>query len=304
MNPKVTVYVMSCDRPRLIVDTLDSILAQTYEHFELVVSDNSEHDDVETLLRGRYPAVRFIRRKPTLLSPDHFVTVLSEIDSECFVLFHDDDVMHAEYLERLVGVLEQNSELAAVACNAWILRDDAETGKRFMDQQEPSLLLDGPEALVSRYLSLMSDIAPFPGYLYRTAKVKGLLPNYNEGGKYADVSFLMKVAERGPIAWLREPLIRYRFHSSNDSGAEAIEQRLSLLRYVYKHTSLTRHSDLVKQFRFAHWSRWLLRPRQWPARAWRSRKARTVTRFVASNAIQLLFAKPRLWKRIIVKQFL
>lgn len=303
MKPKVTVCLLSRDRPGLITETLDSILAQTYRDFEVVVSDNSEYDEVEALLRARYPAVRRVRRKPNLSAPNHFRTVLNEIEAEYFVLFHDDDVMLAGYLERMVGVLEENLRLAAAGCNAWILREHAGTDKLTMDQREALLLLDGPEALVYRYLSLMTDHAPFPGYLYRTAMVRSLFPDSSEGGKYADVPFLMKVAQRGPIAWLREPLMKYRIHSESDSATLSIGQFLRLLRFIYKNTAFKPRSDVVRQFRLVHWKRWLFQPGRQLARGWRSHRIRTVARFVVSSTLRLLLTKPELWKRIIAKKF-
>lgn len=84
-KPKVTVYVMSHERPAFVAETIDSILSQTYKNFEIIVSDNSEHDEVERLVRTRYPAVRCVRRKPSLPALDHFRAVLSEIDAEYFV---------------------------------------------------------------------------------------------------------------------------------------------------------------------------------------------------------------------------
>lgn len=301
---KVSVFLLSSDRPKLIVETIDSILAQSYKDFELVVSDNSAHDEVEQLMRSRYPQVRYVRRTPRRPALVHFETILNEVDSEFFVLFHDDDIMLPGYLERMVSVMNEQTELAALGCNAWIMRDQQITEKKFVNQLEEQKLFTTPEALVTPYLQILTSVAPFPGYMYRSEKVRGLCLKHHEGGKYADVSFLMKVASRGPVCWLGEPLMKYRFHSGNDSGVESIWQQLRLLRFVYKNTSFNRRSDLVKQYRFAYWTRWLLNRKNWKTDRFFLSKFKTIASFVLGYGTYALITQPVLWKRIITKKIL
>ena len=210
--------------------------------------------------------------------------------------------MHPSYLERMVDHIEANPSLAALACNAWFLTDGEDTKRRFMKQESPIVRLEGADAMASQYLEVLSDCAPFPSYLYRVAKTKGVLMDYREGGKFCDVAFLTKLAARNPIEWLAEPLMWYRLHATNDNAIEVIAHRLLLLRFIYKNTSFHRHSEKVERFRLKYWTRWLLRPRSWPECWWRSHRVWAAAWFVATRGTQLLLTKPALWQKFLSRK--
>ena len=116
--------------------------------------------------------------------------------------------------------------------------------------------------LLARYLSFgMNAPAPFPGYMYRTAKIQSLTMDNSKGRKHRDVSFLCKVCERGPILWSSDCYFYYRVHSSNDSRSEVVTNRLSLLRYIRSSLYFQRRSSVLMDYRYMYLRRWLkLRP--------------------------------------------
>lgn len=296
---KVTVFLLSSNRANLIGQTIDSIAVQNDKNFRLIVSDNSSNNEVEKLVADKYSNLSYIRRAPRLPALDHFKTVLSEVESEYFVIFHDDDIMHEDYIRRMVDVLDQDPALAAVGCNAQIMKDDNFTRRIFFRQHESKKILRGNEALIAPYLKFLDRVAPFPGYMYRTEKVKGLFLDASEGGKYSDASFLMKVAERSAVCWLKDPLMYYRFHSGNDSGTNSIPQHLRLLRFIFRNTKLDRRSGLIRQYKFAYWLKWVLNRENWKSSNCSRRKLRIVAKFVFFQGSFMLIKDPAIVKRII-----
>ena len=51
MTPRVSVVVPAYNNAAYIVDTMESILAQDYDDFEIVVADHSSTDDTAALLK-------------------------------------------------------------------------------------------------------------------------------------------------------------------------------------------------------------------------------------------------------------
>lgn len=296
---KVTIVLLSSNRPNFIGKTIDSIKVQSENNFRLIVSDNSSNNEVEQIVADKYPDLSYIRRIPRLSALDHFKTVLSEVNSEYFVIFHDDDLMHEDYVSRMVEVLDADASLSAVGCNARIIKDEDFTKRIFFRQQERKKIIQSNEDFIAPYLRFMDRVAPFPGYMYRTEKVRGLFLDVAEGGKYSDVSFLMQVASRAPICWLKDPLIYYRFHSGNDSGTNSIPQHLRLLRFIFRNTELDRRSDLIKQYKFAYWLKWLLNRGNWNFSRYSLRKLRVVAKFVLFQGSFMMIKDPAIFKRII-----
>jgi len=299
MASHLQLYLLSRDRPAYLREALQSALNQAGENIEVIVSDNSERDDVARMLTAEFPQVRCIRRTPPLGAFDHFRTIIDEASAELVVMFHDDDVLLNGYVETLRGAMEADPALAAVCCNAAILRG-AEVTDELFAPSAGDVRLRGPEDLLRHYFSLSTKgPAPFPGYMYRRSAIQGLCLDPRHGGKYSDVSFLLKVLRNGPILWLEKPQMRYRLHGNNDSATEAVGQRLRLLRYVYTTTPVTRRSPLIKQYRYRYWMSW------WrgasAASACQPWRRRVVGSFLVASTIGYALTRATLWQRSLAK---
>lgn len=290
------IFLLSRDRPDYLREALRSALSQAGECIEVIVSDNSEREDVARMLAAEFPEVPCIRRYPPLGAFDHFRAVIDGATADLVVMFHDDDVLMDGYAQTLRRRLEADPSLVAVCCNAAILRGARITPELFAPGRDT--ILRAPEDLLSAYFSLsLKGPAPFPGYMYRRDTIQGLCLDPRHGGKYSDVSFLLKVLRRGAVLWLGEPWMRYRLHGQNDSGTEAVGQRLRLLRYVYGSTAVARRSPLVAQYRYRYWTSWW-RGAGAADQPWRRR---VVRRFLIGRTIAYALTQAALWQRFFAK---
>ncbi|MFC3531892.1 glycosyltransferase family 2 protein [Vogesella facilis] len=300
MKKEIEIHVLSCNRPEYISLTIDSVLRQSYSSFDLYISDNSSTDDVGDLIKTSYPDVKYVRRTPQLAALDHFKIILQNIEAEYFVLFHDDDIMMPGYIETMRKLIISHPECSAVACNAKIIRNNTKTEADFFHSDYDLLEIKNPEELFLLYCNLTTSAAPFPGYIYRTSKVKDLFLDHKEGGKYSDVSYLMKVAERGPIIWTKQALMHYRIHSGNDSSTINIGQQLRLLRFVFKKTRLTKNSRAIRQYKFRLWSSWWRKELKKGSRL-STKKMRTITGTVIKYGLTYSWTQPSFLFKTIKK---
>ena len=288
---QVQVFVLAHNRPQLLRETLRSVLSQDCSEFELIVSDNSSNDSVEKLIDEEFSGrLRYRRRQPAISPIRHFQTVLEEVNKDYFVLFHDDDLMRPSFVRELRAFLDQHREYSAAAPNAYLRMDDTSSSRVFYPKAaEVDTVMSGEE-MATRYLDLSQFRMPFPGYMYRSAMVRGIQMDAEEGGKHADVSFLCKVAAAAPVAWLGKALFEYRIHGGNDSWSESIPSRLSLLRFIYRTSTITRRSQNVGTYRLAYWYLWW-RSGNGQEHPWRRRVA---LRYLIVNALTLPLRQPRL----------
>ena len=300
-TPSVQLFILSRDRVDFCREAVASAVGQTYENCEVVVSDNSETESVAEMLAKEFPGVVVIRRKPTLLALAHFNKLIDEAISPFMVLFHDDDVLEPEYVAQMVTLFQKYPEVAAVGCNARILREISSTGLPFMGAFRGIVKLRRPYDLLEPYLSIsLNSPAPFPGYMYRTSLIRGLGLNAEHGGKHSDVSFLANVLARGPMVWTSECLFRYRFHGQNDSSKESIADRLSWLRYLYVNYGIHPKSREVKDYKFLYWIKWLQQNSLRHTTVIHSINRRQIAfRFVRNLAFRMAITRLDFWLRIL-----
>jgi len=253
--PLIQVFILTYNRPAYFQIALNSILNQNFEDYSVVVSDNSTDDDTEQLIqRNHYPRLHYIRRKPSLPPLEHFNAVLSEVTSDYFMIFHDDDIMEPDCLKLLSKKLKNNPDAAAAGGNASCFWNEmvVSTGN-FLSKKNGDRVLSSPGELASIYL-LFDEVAPFPSYMYRRKMVNGLTLSPNEGGKYADMSFLMKVLGKGKIIWEGQIVMRYRKHTTQDSQKTDMKNAASLLQYIIQNTDIRKKSYEVRYFRYKSWA--------------------------------------------------
>jgi glycosyltransferase involved in cell wall biosynthesis len=247
---RLTVFVLSRNRPEMACEAVESLLASLTPATRLVVSDNSTDDRVRTELAKRHPAVE-VRRRDNVDAFRHMRINLAEADTEFVVLFHDDDLVDPAFCARMIELADRYPLAVAWACNARIL-DVPRSEERAAfetDGRGEEIVLESPAALLARYVSRSPrGFALFPSYMYRTTVAHTVQPHVADGGKYSDVAWLMRLAGHGPIVWSSVPLITYRLHGENDGLRESLRDRLKLLAFLKRHGDLPRH--LVDDWRF------------------------------------------------------
>lgn len=97
---KVSICICTRNRPAELDMALQSLRRSTIRVYETIVSDDSTNDETETLVRRRYPEVKYTRgpRKGLGANRNHAV----QLATGTHVLFMDDDVILEEtFLEKM-----------------------------------------------------------------------------------------------------------------------------------------------------------------------------------------------------------
>jgi len=99
--------------------TLDSLLAQTFRDFELIIADNASTDGTAAICQeyaGRDSRIRYVRNEINIGANPNFNRLVELARSPYFKLANADDLCHPELLARCVSVLDHHPE--AVLCYA------------------------------------------------------------------------------------------------------------------------------------------------------------------------------------------
>ena len=96
---------------RYLEEALDSLLEQTYQDFELIISDNASTDRTEQICRAyaqRDPRIRYLRNPENLGAAFNYNQAFRISSGEFFRWHAHDDKCHPLFLERCVPVLEND----------------------------------------------------------------------------------------------------------------------------------------------------------------------------------------------------
>jgi glycosyltransferase involved in cell wall biosynthesis len=115
-KPRVSIGLPVFNGESFLAQTLDSILAQTYSDFELIISDNASTDKTEEICQAyatRDHRIRYFRNATNLGAAKNYNRVFELSSGEYFKWAAHDDLCAPEYLERCVEVLDRGPAVAA-----------------------------------------------------------------------------------------------------------------------------------------------------------------------------------------------
>jgi glycosyltransferase involved in cell wall biosynthesis len=115
--PKVSVIVPCYNLGQYLDEAIDSVLAQTFRDFEIVVVDDGSTDAATTSLLSDYrrPHTRVIRMPHGGLAAARN-TGIAHTGGEYLCALDADDRLEPTYLEKAVGVLQRDSSVTFVSC--------------------------------------------------------------------------------------------------------------------------------------------------------------------------------------------
>lgn len=211
---KVSVLVLTYNRKEFLKRCLESILAQTFSHFELILVDNGSADGTSSVCE-RFAKldnrVKYLH-VPKNIGISHGRNVaLSAARGEFITMVDDDDFCDPGMLEFLVNLAQEHSADISM-CGSL---------NHFADKVEPRFVFDelyifNKEQAVWELLKRqLYNVAP-GGKLFKTELFAGI--SYPEDKLIDDIHVIYKLFLRADkVAIQGLPLYHYRMHDSNNS---------------------------------------------------------------------------------------
>jgi GT2 family glycosyltransferase len=297
---ELQIFLLTRDRPHLLQRAIESILIAIPVEAELIVSDNSIGNETECMLRDAQ-GLKYVRRTPPLPSDEHFSLVLNESESQYIILFHDDDMLSPQYIKLMLAAMKNDNKIVAAACNAYIVYGEKVSSRKMMGFFSRPLKLSTPAQLLHYYFSFGPDEPPpFSGYIYRS-KILKEIGFSKKCGKHSDVSNLAELLSKGPILWLPQCLMYYRYHGGNDGAVNSVADKLKLMRYAIVKNIFNRKSSEIRDLRIRIHGQWLksiLRSQKRSMFGWR---IRIISQFILKSLIKLLLSRG-IWLRILSRR--
>ncbi|MDX6504123.1 MAG: hypothetical protein QOE29_1248 [Gaiellaceae bacterium] len=220
MSPRVTVLLAVHNGEPYVHQAVQSVLAQTFADFELLVVDDASTDGtVATIESFGDERIRVVRNERNLGQVPSLNRGLREARGELIARIDHDDWSRPERLARQVAVLDAEPEVGLVG--TWMELVDAE-GRRVGTLE--STIADFAEFLF--HTLIMRVYVAHPAAMYRREPVLAL-GGYDEAtGPAEDKDLWRKLAlERWDARIVPELLTVYRLHDAQLSQTKAAYQQ-------------------------------------------------------------------------------
>lgn len=205
--------------------SLDSVLAQTYTNFEVIICDNSPGSRTSEICReyaDRDARVKYYANDFNLGASMNFWKTLYIARGKYYKWVADDDAMHPTYLARCLDVLEADPSIALCYTHVTTMlpdgREKDDTGGRIVAMQEDP---------ADRFLSVLEFSWSAHGFygLFRKEHLFRIHPVSDECIRLADILMLAETSLHGKIAQIPEKLFVYTLNQKEWSDREKLNAR-------------------------------------------------------------------------------
>ncbi|NRB08622.1 MAG: glycosyltransferase [Richelia sp.] len=259
-QPKVSIGLPVYNGENFIREAIDSILAQTFTDFELVISDNASTDNTEAICREyitKDSRIKYYKNKTNLGGAPNYNRTVELSNGEYFKWAAHDDVITPDFLSKCVDILDSNPDV--VLCHSLVSYIDENSN--FIGNYNVNLHTYSSRIQV-RFHELLAKHLCYPIFgLIRSSALKVTPPQGGYGA--ADAIFLLRLAMRGKFYEIPEYLFFSRSHPQQSLSIlfpdymsfrhDNPEYTLDMLPDLYGYAQWFDSSNDESKLLFQHW---------------------------------------------------
>jgi glycosyltransferase involved in cell wall biosynthesis len=236
--PEVSVVIPAYKVAPFIVETVDSVLAQTFSDYEIIIINDGSPDtpELENALGPYLSKINYLKQQNKGAGAARNAGL--RVARGRYVAFLDgDDIWYPQFLEKQLELIKSDGGYDLVYANALLVGDSPWAGKTYMDR-DPS---NGPatfEALIGERCLVITS-----GVLARREPILEV-GFFDEGLRNSqDFDLWVRIAKRpgARLNYQRTVLLKHRAHPGSlaSDGIRSVEGELKVLKKVREWADLT-----------------------------------------------------------------
>jgi len=217
------VFVMTYNRVELLKESIDSILNQT-KKVKITIVDNYSNDSTGTFVKElmeKHDNLSYIRHDKHYETCGYSINALKPyLNKQYSIFFHDDDIMHPQYIEYVLELLNKHNNIDVICTLLSTFTDKEQIVFKNFKEIKYRIFKNKHSFARNTYLGYCVDRTSicFPNIVYKTENVDNLFKD-NIYGKLADKPAVIEAVKDGSVIQILEKdIFKYRIHKGQDTA--------------------------------------------------------------------------------------
>ena len=212
--PQISIIMPTYNRAGYIMESINSVLQQTYSNWELIIVDDASEDNTEELVSSiKDDRIQFIRTDKTGLGIKIKNVGIKKAKGDLIAFIDSDDLWAPEKLNKQIAALDDYPDAMFSITGAYDFKKTGEPLEYYYKQR------DG-----SRYGNIFisffrSEASILPQTLLFRRTCMPVIEEYVRTDPDSDVEFLLGLALHYKAVILYEPLLYRRLHDESASSS-------------------------------------------------------------------------------------
>jgi glycosyltransferase involved in cell wall biosynthesis len=245
-QPLVSICIPTYNGIAFLGSALESALAQTYSHIEIVVCDDGSTDGTQKMLeryRQTHSCIRIIRRDGNGGMVENWNLCIKEAKGEWIKFLFQDDLLRADCVAEMVEACTKHGAEVALCSRDFIIDKDAMPHlQRFFGGEivKPEHLFGSqtvfinPQQLAGKIKGhlLQNVLGEPPCYFFKktVTEESGLFKTNMT--QLVDYEFILRLSMLKGFVFIAKPLVQFRVHAASQSSANNKLDKQSLAKKI------------------------------------------------------------------------
>ena len=245
--PRFSIVIPLYNKASYIAKAIKSVLAQTFEDFELVIINDCSTDNSLEIAKGfsdiRIKIIEHQQNKGLSASRN---TGINNTSAQYIAFLDADDIWKPDFLEKMNFLINEYNQASLFACNYQIsLKNNKHISHTFKITNNRLHAI-----IVNFFESNLTQTTYIPSGFCVSRKVFDRVGLYNEGISYSeDVDFNIRAHAEYKMAYYNKPLVIYTFVSENQITQNSIKGKV-VPDYDYYEEQYLGRKDIKKYLDF------------------------------------------------------
>jgi len=229
--PIVSVCLPVYNGAKYLAASIESVLAQTFDDFELLISDDCSTDQSSAVIQTYAKKDKRIKAWTNEKNLGHYPNYnacIEKVSGKYIKLFAQDDLLHPELLERFVLVLNQNPKVSLVNCaRYWLdatgneIAAESDADKKLTKPFDKDTITPGIDALSLTLSEAVNWLGEPSSQMFRAELVDG---GFDTSFKQiGDLEFNYRLLQHGDYYFIADKLCYFRKHSDSWTTANSCD---------------------------------------------------------------------------------
>lgn len=208
-QPLVSVIMNCLNGEKYLKEAIDSVYAQTYKNWEILIWDNGSTDTSAEIAKSYDERLRYFRGEETVPLGAARNKALEQTKGEFIAFLDCDDLWMSEKLEKQIPLFQNNEKVAIVTSNA--IQFNEKGNKALFCKGKPKTGYVFRELLVNYSICLSTAII--------SRRVLDVLDEWFDPrfGHIEEEELFTRIAYTWCLDYLDEPLAKNRIHKNSSS---------------------------------------------------------------------------------------
>ncbi len=234
--PEVSICLPVYNGANYLAQAIDSVLAQTYSDFELLIANDRSTDETEQIIASYADKDNRIKHwinERNLKLFGNYNECIRRATGKYIKPFAHDDLLRPDAIERMVAVLEKEHDVSLVtSARAWIdaegqvLEAKSQRAAKVMQPFAQDTRISAAEAITKTLKEAVNWLGEPVSQMFRREHAgTGYDPAFKQIG---DLEYSYRLLQHGDYYFIADQLCKFRHHAESWSQARSADMTASM----------------------------------------------------------------------------